>query len=230
MCKRYSFTCSKEKVKREFGITSSIDLRESYNIAPTQLAYVIANHQPLELSEFFWGLIPYTSNDPTIGEKLINARADQVASSSSFRMPFRKRRCLVPADGYYFWKQQGTMRQAYRVTSAEANKMFVFAGIWDEWTSDSGKSIKTFSIITVPNNQQLEGHDDEMPLILDSADTRYAWLDEETTIEGAVAIISAPPYAADLHIYKVTNKLEKATYDQPDLLKEIADGPNLFDS
>src|SRR5690606_32940728 len=110
------------------------DYRPRYNIAPTQPVTVVLGAEGRRAASFRWGLIPYWAKDPRIGQKLINARAETVAVKPSFRHSLRRRRCLVPADGFYEWRAHNGRKQPFRVVLA-AGGVFAFAGLWDRWTS-----------------------------------------------------------------------------------------------
>ncbi len=115
MCTRFSFVALKEVIENQFNLEIRNNLRNSYNIAPTHHANIITNENPERIQYLTWGLIPYTSRDGRNDGKLINARKEGIAGSSSFRMPIRKRRCLVLADSYYVWKKIDEEIKPYRV-------------------------------------------------------------------------------------------------------------------
>jgi putative SOS response-associated peptidase YedK len=221
MCGRYSFTVSKEKVNKHFGLSLQDDLVKRYNIAPTQAAYVIANDNPEELQKFKWGLIPNWAKSADSGSKLINARSESVSTKSSFRMPIRKNRCLVLSDGFYEWKRYGRNKIPYRITSKNSQLM-VFAGLWDEW---QGK--KTFTILTTTPNEEMRGIHNRMPVILPTIEEQKRWLSDLSLTE-ALAMLK-PIEDNSLKIYMVSDKLNKVDYDAADLWKDIKEPPTLFD-
>jgi putative SOS response-associated peptidase YedK len=122
-----------------------------------------------------WGLIPSWSKDPSIGDKTINARSETVATTASFREPFKSQRCLVPADGFYEWKRDGKIKQpsCFEVNDGE---LFAFAGLWDRWRDPQGNAIETCSILPTTPNSLLADIHDRMPVIL-SVDNYDLWLD-----------------------------------------------------
>jgi putative SOS response-associated peptidase YedK len=168
MCGRYRLSRSKEVLAEHFDVEPDDDWQPRYNIAPTQSVPVIRQHpeQPKRLgSRMQWGLIPFWAKDPNIGFKMINARAETVATKPAFRESLRKRRCLIPADGFYEWKKNGKVKTPFCFTMAD-DSIFAFAGIWDSWRNPEGKAIETCSIITTtPNTLLIEVHD-RMPVIL----------------------------------------------------------------
>jgi putative SOS response-associated peptidase YedK len=166
MCGRYSLTKPIKTLKEHFqAIAVAMDHDKRYNIAPSQsVPIVIAGEQGREIHIMRWGLIPSWAKDPEIGHRLINARAETVHEKPSFRSSFRKRRCLVPTDGFYEWqvRDKGKVPQYIRLRTGG---LFAFAGLWSEW--DSGKEIlRTFTIITTGANRELESIHHRMPVIL----------------------------------------------------------------
>ena len=122
-----------------------------------------------------WGLIPSWVGDPALGTKLINARAETVAEKPSFRKPFRERRCLVPADGYYEWKREGRRKQPYHIR-LNSERPFAFAGLWDRWKGEDGETIESCAILTTTPNERLASIHDRMPVILHPV-AYESWLD-----------------------------------------------------
>ncbi len=166
MCGRYSLTKPIKTLKEHFkAIAVELDHDTRYNIAPSQsVPIVIAGEQEREIHALRWGLIPSWSKDPDMGNRLINARAETVHEKPSFRSSFKKRRCLVPADGFYEWqvRDQEKFPQYIRMRTGG---LFALAGLWSEW--DSGKGIlRTFTIITTSANGDLNSLHHRMPVIL----------------------------------------------------------------
>ena len=122
-----------------------------------------------------WGLIPSWAQDPAMGMKLINARAETAAEKPSFRKPFRERRCLVLADGYYEWKREGARKQPYYIR-LNSERPFAFAGLWDRWNDKAGKTIESCAILTTTPNERLASIHDRMPVILPPV-AYEPWLD-----------------------------------------------------
>ena len=166
MCGRYSLTKPIKTLKEHFqAIAVEMDHDRRYNIAPSQsVPIVLTGNEGRELHAMRWGLIPSWAKDAAIGNRLINARAETVHEKPSFRSSLKKKRCLVPADGFYEWqaREQGKFPQYIRMRSGE---LFAFAGLWSEW--DSGQEImQTFTIITTAANRDIESIHHRMPVIL----------------------------------------------------------------
>ena len=182
MCGRYTLTTNIFGIKKLFVAESSPDLAEwkpRYNIAPTQLAPVVIQeegHRHVKLMK--WGLIPFWAKDASIGSKMINARSETIQEKPAFKNAFRKRRCIVPVDGFYEWKASGKKKVPYRVSMRDQGT-FGFAGLWESWRSpEDGKTIETYTVITTQANSFMKDIHDRMPVILDQSQYSH-WLDPE---------------------------------------------------
>jgi putative SOS response-associated peptidase YedK len=182
MCGRYTLRVSPAELAEIFGVLNSIEWSPRYNIAPTQtVAAVRSNEQATgrELVLLKWGLIPSWAKDAKIGNSLINARADTVATKPSFRSAFKRKRCLIPVDGFYEWKAipgQKT-KQPYLIGVRDV-PIFAFAGMWEHWTDPDGKRLDSCTIITTDANELMQQVHNRMPVILDPADYGR-WLDPD---------------------------------------------------
>lgn len=226
MCGRYSFA---PKPKQRQALESIADLPEvlqlRFNIAPTQEAYVIANDQPHQLQLMEWGLVPSWSADGKNSGKLINARAENIAEKPSFREPIHSRRCLVPADSFYEWRNgSGGKKIPYRIFLKDEHLLFM-AGIWDEWRQ-AGKSKRSFSIITTATNQEMSELHDRMPLILPDATAQKLWL-SPLPLDEVLAMLQ-PPEDGLLSRYRVSEQLNKAGVEGADLHKLVPEELTLF--
>jgi putative SOS response-associated peptidase YedK len=225
MCGRFSFVSSTERIKHQLGeIETGQSLRCSYNIAPTQHAYVITNEQTKRLEYLIWGLIPHWSNDDKNASKLINARAEGIAVKPSFRVPIRQRRCLVLADSFYEWRNEGGRKAPYRILMKNGSLMLM-AGIWDIWYKE-GYAVKTFSIITTEANKEAALLHNRMPLILPSREQQERWL-SMLSIEEVEAMLQRPPDGI-LDKYPVSDKVNSVSNNAPELHERIGTQPTLF--
>ncbi|MCB0662359.1 MAG: SOS response-associated peptidase [Saprospiraceae bacterium] len=225
MCGRYSFVVSIEKIKQEFPDLEAIEnIRVSYNIAPTQHSYVITNDKPDKLQYLIWGLIPHWSNDGKNSGKLINARKESIEVKPSFRLPIRKRRCLVLADSFYEWKTVAGEKVPYRIF-LKNNKIMAFAGLWDVWY-DGNYAVKSFSIITTPANHDVDRIHDRMPVILPTKKAQKDWLKEQP-LEDVLDILETPPEGI-LKMYRVSQKVNSPKNNSHDLHQELPEQPSLF--
>lgn len=227
MCGRYSFSSSKEKINKHFGLSIKKDLKVSYNIAPTHQAYVITNETPKQLQRLAWGLVPHWAKTPKIGNNLLNARFETISTKPSFRIPVRKRRCLVLADGFYEWRRYGSNRIPYRITALNSSDLLVFAGVWDIWETRNGAPLKTFTIITTPPNEEMKSLHNRMPMILFTKAEQEQWLDN-LSLADVLALLKTPA-DGKLKIFPVSTKVNKPTYNEADLYNPVETPPSLFD-
>ena len=159
MCGRYTLHTPRDRIRERYRIARDLatleKLFERYNIAPSQqvAAVRIARDGVRELVPLRWGLIPHWAKDPKTGYSMINARAESVATKPAFRDAFRRRRCLIPADGFYEWKQVGTAKQPFHIR-LKGGEDFAFAGLWEHWQGE-GQEIESCSIIVTDANELL---------------------------------------------------------------------------
>lgn len=226
MCGRYSFVASKEKIQQQLGpeIETGANLRINFNVAPTQHSYVITDDKPGVLQYITWGLIPYWSKDSNVAGKLINARREGIETKPSFRVPVRKKRCLVLADSFYEWKKVGMQKIPYRIMLKNGD-LLLMAGIWDTWYDDQ-YAVKSFSIITTAPNQEMQSVHDRMPVILHKKADQMKWL-EEHPLEEVLSILKTPEDGI-LEMYRVSEKVNSVKNNSPDLHQRISDTPTLF--
>jgi putative SOS response-associated peptidase YedK len=208
-----------EVLVRQFALACAEHLEPRYNIAPTQQVPVIRLTRDgggRELVSLRWGLVPFWSREPSAGGRLINARAETVASKPAFRAAFRRRRCLVPADGYFEGRQEGNCRQPYYIRLRD-DQPFAMAGVWDSWhdKSDANQGrLDTCAIITTAANDLTRGVHDRMPAIL--APGRYdSWLDPAIeNLSGLVEMLR--PYSENSMVMdRVSTRVNSVRNDDP---------------
>jgi putative SOS response-associated peptidase YedK len=178
----------------QFIFKNPIDHR--FNIAPSQPVLVIPNDSSFTADHFLWGLIPSWEKDPTIGSRMINARAETLSEKPSFRGPFKYHRCLILSNGFYEWRQQpGSKAKTPFFIRLKNGKPFAFAGLWDEWHSPDGSQIKSCAIITTSPNSLVASIHNRMPVILPT-DTYFHWLDPSPQTSNTLQDLLIP-YPAD---------------------------------
>ncbi len=177
MCGRFTLTASAQALKELFPLFDEADPEPRYNIAPTQTVLAVRQLAQAARPEFVplrWGLIPHWADDPKIGYRMINARAETAASKPAFRSPFRQSRCLILADGYYEWKKTDGSKQPFYIRRKDG-KPFAFAGLYSHWDKEE-KPIDSCTILTTDANELMRPLHDRMPVIL--APSVFAqWLD-----------------------------------------------------
>lgn len=168
MCGRFAFYSPTEATAALFGATTAEEVKPRYNVAPTQYVAAVreGEEDARELVMLRWGLVPFWAKDPSIGNRMINARAETVAEKPSFRNAYKKRRCLVLADGFYEWRKEGDTKTPYFVSLADGSP-FAFAGLWENWSSkESDESLQSTAIITTDANDFMAQIHQRMPVVL----------------------------------------------------------------
>ncbi len=181
MCGRFELHTNPAAIALAFGLPYAPDLRPRYNVAPTDTVPVIRHNADgeRELVQVRWGLVPRWAKDPSIGARMINARAETVASKPAFRNAFQRHRCLIPADGFYEWRVGAAGKQPMRIARADG-QTFGMAGLLERWRSPEGEVLDTCTIITTHANALLRAVHERMPVIV--APAHYArWLDAANT-------------------------------------------------
>lgn len=177
MCGRFAFYSPSEATAALFGVDGALAVEPRYNIAPTQFVAAIRDNEQhqRELVMLRWGLVPFWAKDPSIGNRMINARAETVAEKPSFRAAFKHRRCVVLADGFYEWHREGDVKTPYFISLVNGEP-FALAGLWEEWKDrESGESLQTTTLITTTANDFMQPLHHRMPVIL-QPDTADEWL------------------------------------------------------
>ena len=177
MCGRYALKTSVREIARILGAIESVEFSPSYNVAPTRKVPVcrVSETGSRELALLRWGLVPHWAPAVDDRYRMINARAETVASKPAFRTPFRRRRCLVPADGYYEWKPTGKRKQPYFICMRDEAPFF-FAGLWERWGKGEDDPVESFAIVTTSANDFSAEVHDRMPVIL-GPENHDVWLD-----------------------------------------------------
>jgi putative SOS response-associated peptidase YedK len=201
MCGRYTLSTPAGRLAEEFQLDSTAEIPPSYNVAPTQhVAAVLEDEGGRRLEMLRWGLVPSWADDPDIGARMINARSETAPEKPSFRSAFRRRRCLIAADGFYEWKRENGGKQPYYFRMQDG-RPFAFAGLWESWDKGGGE-LRTCTILTTRANPVLEDIHDRMPVILPH-DAYNAWLDPDADRE-ELGELMIPYPGDDLETYPVS--------------------------
>ena len=215
MCGRYSITTDAQQLAQRFEVDVPAQFAPRYNAAPTQNLPVIINPEgERSLQLFRWGLVPKWADDPAIGNKMINARAETIAQKPSFKEAYRKRRCLVLSDGYYEWQATASGKQPMRFVLGDGDP-FAFAGLWETW-HEGVDQINSFTIITTSANELAAPIHNRMPVIL-NRDTESLWLNPNADPVQLHELLM--PYAGDgLRVYPVSKAVNNPANDSPSII------------
>jgi putative SOS response-associated peptidase YedK len=221
VCGRFVLKSDLADIQRVLQVAQLVlDLKPNYNVAPRQdVAVVFRDDSSCRLAWFRWGLIPSWAKDASIGYHLINARAETVAEKPSFRSAFRKRRCLIAADGFYEWQKRGEQKAPmyFHLASQEP---FGFAGLWETWTSPVGERVDSCVIITTAPNELVKPIHDRMPVIL-PVEEHALWLDPGVQ-DPELLLPLLQPYPAELmEGYEVSRLVNSPQNNSPDLLQPM---------
>jgi len=214
MCGRFTLNATPDMVQEAFHLTSVPDFSPRFNIAPTQPVGIISNHVPDALTFVRWGLIPPWAKDPAIGSQMINARTETVAEKASFKHALRRRRCLVPATGFYEWPKKGEPPIYVHLTG---HRLFAFAGLWETWNSPDGSSVQSCTILTTEPNDFIKQYHSRMAVIL--APERYAdWLTPDELSAPEALDLLQPVDAREMDAYEVSKAVNRAGTESPDFI------------
>ena len=224
MCGRYRLTAKERYIAEHFDLEESeVHWTPRYNIAPTQEAAIVHQDrkQPKRVFSLMRrGLIPSLAKDASIGYKTINAMCETAAEKAAFREAMRRRRWLVPADGFYEWQKPGRKeKQPYNIGMAN-DSIFAFAGLLERWSDPAGAAVNSFTVLTTAANSLLAGIHDRMPVIVKREDYDR-WLDPGMVGPEGVADLLKPLDARLMKKYPVSTRVGNADNDDPELIKEI---------
>jgi putative SOS response-associated peptidase YedK len=216
MCARYVITSPAEAVRALFGYAELPNFPPRYNVAPTQpIPIVRLNDGKRSYALVRWGFLPSWVKDPRGFSLLINARGESVLDKPAFRNAIRRRRCLLPADGFYEWSD-ATPRRPYFVRP-KSGAPIAFAGLWETWCGPNGEEVDTATIVTTQANRLLAPIHDRMPVIV-PPDAFALWLDCANVDATTAIALFAPAADALLECYPVSNAVNRASNDSPELI------------
>jgi putative SOS response-associated peptidase YedK len=214
MCGRFTLTSKPHRLRDRFRLSMAPEeVVPRYNIAPTQPVLVIPNRTQRLLRPARWGLIPHWAKDASIGNRMINARAETLAGRPAFRDALERKRCLIPADGFYEWRRDGKRRQPFYFHGADGEP-FAFAGLWDVWHPPEGAPVASCTIVTTEPNELVAGIHDRMPVIL-APELYDAWLDPRPQPADVLMPLLVPCPADWLDTYPVSAVVNSADNDDP---------------
>ena len=218
MCGRYAFYSPAEAVRQFFSVDSELDLRPRYNITPTQDVPVIRRRDgSKELVLLHWGLVPFWAKEKSIGNRMINARAETVAEKPSFRNALKSRRCLVLANGFYEWQKTDGAKQPHYICMQDERPM-AFAGLWESWDKED-ELLESCAIITTTANELVAPIHHRMPVILNMGQ-QTDWLSEAPLDADQLRSTLLPSPAGEMIAWPVDRKVNSPGNQGSELIRE----------
>ncbi len=228
MCGRYTLTTPPELIADHFGVEGDPTFAPRWNVAPTQEAAVIRVPAPGEkrrLDLLRWGLVPAWADDPSIGNRMINARAETAAEKPSFKRSLQKQRCLVLADGFYEWRKEGKIKHPTWIHRTDG-RPFALAGLWAGWRPKGAPpeelKLLTFTILTTTPNELMRPIHDRMPVILAPEDYDL-WLDPAVVDPARVVPLLRPAPESGFETREVSRAVNSPAHDAPDCVAPISE-------
>ncbi|MFC5404468.1 SOS response-associated peptidase [Cohnella soli] len=221
MCGRFTIEMTLEELLLRYSCMSTDDLYHSpkYNVAPTQMVSAVINDgNANRLGALRWGLVPSWAQDDKSGSKMINARAETILEKPSFKQLIRRKRAIVPADGFYEWKKNGNAKQPMRITLKDG-AVFSMAALYDSWLSPDGSKLHTCTIITTTPNGLVADIHDRMPVIL-HPENEAEWLARSNVDVTRLTKMLVPYEAEKMRAYPVSQLVGNVKNDSPELIEE----------
>jgi putative SOS response-associated peptidase YedK len=221
MCGRFAQRTDSKRLAKAFGVTEVPLVEPRYNIAPTQdILGVYQSEDGREVTFYKWGLIPSWAKDTSMGAQLINARSETVTEKPAFREAFKKRRCLIPADGFYEWQRTDDKKQPFYFRMRDETP-FGFAGLWEQWEGNGREVINSCTILTTEANEVLRSVHDRMPVILHPGDYEL-WLDSDLRKLDLVKELLSPYPASKMMSYPVSTSINSPRNQGAELIEQKA--------
>jgi putative SOS response-associated peptidase YedK len=229
VCGRFTLSTPPTEIADHFGLDEEPTLEARFNVAPGQSIATVSgsgeDNRPV-LSLRRWGLVPSWAKDSKIGNRLVNARAETVAEKPSFRSALRRRRCLVPADGFYEWAGSKGSKQPYFI-GLEGRGLFAFAGLWERWTDPEGEPLESCTLLTTAAGERLRALHHRMPVIVDPADYGL-WMDPDIEEPDLVSPVIDRNLGGALEFYPTSQHVNDVRHDDPRCLEASAHQPEFF--
>jgi len=224
VCGRFALSKSDRIDWAQFGVHRGPQLPPHWNLGPGRpIAVVRSGEAEVEVAMLRWGLIPYWSKDPSIGHRLANARAETAHDKPAFRAAFQKRRCLIPADGFYEWQLvAGAAKKQPWFFARRDGAVFALAGLWERWQPPAGDAVETCTVLTTGANALMQPIHDRMPVVIPPANYA-AWLSPETPSGDARALMPAWE-ASEWTTHRVSLRVNSPGTDDAACVAETADG------
>ena len=224
MCGRFGLWAEPGKIASHFQVQLSLPLTPRYNIAPSQEVPAVRETESggRELAVLRWGLIPHWAKEERIGYKMINARSDAVFSKPAYRAAIRRRRCLIPASGFFEWQRSVRGKQPYLIKVRDAD-LFAMAGLWERWTNpETGEVVESCTIMTTRPNSVVGALHDRMPVIIEP-DFYALWLDPAIQDPERISPLLQPTPEEQTVVYRVSREVNNPANDRPSVLRSPED-------
>lgn len=220
MCGRFTLRHSVDEIAERFNVTNvAFDFGPRFNVAPSQeIAAITGEGDDRTLRPLKWGLVPFWAKEASIGNRMINARAETIAEKPAYKHAVARRRCLIPADGFYEWAKTGSKRTPMHI-HFEDGRLFAFAGIWERWGPTSGEEIVSCSLITVEPNEVVSPIHNRMPAILAPED-EGAWLSETRHVHDVLPLLRTHD-AKGMEAYPVSRGVNSPAFDDPSCVDPV---------
>jgi putative SOS response-associated peptidase YedK len=214
MCGRFALLTHAEALIERFGIEEVINRPEPrYNIAPSQNVTVIVQRGTRQLTEMHWGLVPSWAKDVSIGNRMINARAESISEKPAFRAAFKKRRCLIISDGFYEWRKTGKVKTPMHIR-LKSREPFGFAGLYEYWKTKSGRMLESCAIVTTTPNELLTSIHNRMPVIL-SPEKESEWLNPDNQNVSDLSQMLKPYGSEQMEAFEVSDFVNSPSNQGP---------------
>jgi len=220
MCGRFAISHIPGLFARFMIHDPEFQIQPRYNIAPTQDVPVIVPGSPRTFTMMRWGLVPFWAKSPKIGNRLINARSETIAKSPAFGASVKRRRCLVPATGFYEWRKVDGRKMPY-YCHLKNDSFFAFAGLYDRWRTPEGTDLMTFTIVTTTPNPLVEKLHNRMPVML-REEHEQAWISSQPLEAADLKSVVAPYPASRMEIYRVSPAVGDPRNESEDLVRPLA--------
>jgi putative SOS response-associated peptidase YedK len=224
VCGRFTLaTTTADELRQRWPLGESVEIEQRFNVAPGDQLVTVGVREGVPTGRMLrWGLVPPWARDPSIGYRMINARAETVAEKPAFRTSFARRRCLILADGFYEWQRQGRAKQPFHITRADG-RPFAFAGLWTGWKDpaieDEDRAwLRTCTIVTTEANDKITGIHPRMPVMLEP-DEEQIWLDPERPQDELLRLLHPLP-EEETSFRAVSRAVNNARYDGPECLAD----------
>ena len=224
MCGRFTLaTTTADALRQRFPLGESVEIEQRFNVAPGDQVVTVGVREGVPTGRMLrWGLVPPWARDPSIGYRMINARAETVAEKPAFRTSFARRRCLILADGFYEWQREGRAKQPFHITRADG-RPFAFAGLWTGWRDPAIEDedeawLRTCTIVTTEANAKITGIHPRMPVMLEPGEEQI-WLDPERPQEELLRLLHPLP-EDETRFRAVSRAVNNARYDGPQCLAD----------